>query len=699
MMQHALRTIGEAIIEDAFESEYEPFYTASPISGADKAIQSVVVVRFERIGSRIEYVDTRVIDPEASPQATAARHGYVRSSNVTDNSVTKRASANQPVEEKLSNMLDRWFDEAILGDELLSHPIIGGIHNITGDEIGETREQIEHDIDNIVQQVDYRAFLTMSVIIDGEERFAGELDVFNDGMKRWVMDDTRSKSSATDCYGFARCHVCDEQTECFGLGAKMGEQYVVKQQWPFPGYNSSAAWRSRPLCIDCITAIEVAADRFLEPQDYGVPGMQCRVIPYTLPIPGATEQLKTLIRDARLKLIGADPSAADSSNGTDDEENDAADEERPRPLAAAWDRYRQHLDTASESDGIRLAFSHIVRDSNKTHGIAWIDGVSVDQVEALRNDIETLIATDPVFEQGLLPQPDPPTERQLFSGMWLFNLLAAVRGSNHRGEYIGDETPWVDYTEQLLVQGTITHDDVITAIVREARARYRKRLGTETDFPYDGFHLASAYVFLRVAATHDILQDNRTNGTRDMTIDDRLDDTYTTFGDGIEAFVTAHPSIDDSPGRTAAFVLGAVAAQLSNWQQYRGLSKTFLQNRDIDQLTVDTLTRWQTDIWEKAKVYNAQEGNYGVPWSEAWDVFHDAILAGENEDWKTTANELQYPFLLGTQIGPSISQRATENRERNDADTSTADSDDPAPNAATDASPPDSTDDSTSATN
>lgn len=657
MMQAALQTIGEAIIGDECTTDYQPYYTASPISGSNKAIESVVVVRFERIGDRMEYLDTQLVEPGDSPEATANTFGYVYSSGKTDNSVTKRLTENNPVDERYPAMGD-WFDEDVLGDELFSDPEIAGIHSLIREEVGSTHDQIKQDIDNIAQRVEYRALLTLSITEDGEERYVGDLRAYNEGMKHWAADDLRTKSTAKDSYGFAPCSVCDEETECFGLGAKMGEQYAVKQQWPFFGVNSSEAWRNRPLCMNCITAIEVAADRFLEPQDYGVPGVRCRVIPYALPLPGADEQLKALIREARLELSGGD----DTENDEDD-----AESVRERPLSTAWETYRNAVEANDQSDALRLAFSHIVRESTKTHGVAWIDGVSVDQVVSLRTGIEDLYESDPVFEHGLLPQPDPPSERQLFSGNWLFWLLAGTRGSDHRGQYIGDETPWVEYTERLLTNGTINYSEVIAVLMREISARYRDRLSDDANYPYDGFHLAATYGFLRLASAQGILRDTRieetqTNGDTAMTMQ-TLDGSYTSFGDGIREFVTAHPSIENSPGRTAAFVLGAAAAQLSNWQAYRGNSRTFVQTRDIDQLTAETLTRWQTDIWEKAKVYNSQAGRYGVPWSDAESLFHEATLAGENEGWQATAEEIRYHYVLGVNVGPSISQRAQANRE------------------------------------
>jgi hypothetical protein len=581
-----------------------------------------------------------------------------------------------------------WFDEDILGDELLSDPEIAAVHSIICEKVGSTHAQIKHDIDTIAPQVEYRALLTLSIIEDGEERYVGDLNSYNEGMKQWAAADLRTKSTAQDSSGFARCSVCDEETECFGLGAKMGEQYAVKQQWPFPGVNSSEAWRNRPLCMDCLTAIEVASDRFLETQSYGVPGIHCRVIPYTLPMPDADEQLKELIHEARFELAGGNEDQIvdeDNDEGIDENE-EARDDARQRPLSTAWEVYRQAVKADEQPDALRLAFSHIYRESTKTHGVAWIDGVSIDQVVTLQTGLEDLYENDPMFEQGLLPQPDLPTERQVFSGSWLLWLLAGTRGSDHRNQYIGDETPWVDYTERLLTDGTIDYNELVAVLIREIRARYRDRLGDDTEYPYDGYHLAATYGFLRLASAQGILRDTQTQTDEDehraMTMNS-LDGSYTSFGDGIREFVAAHPSIDNSPGRTAAFVLGAAAAQLSNWQAYRNLSRTFVQTRDVDQLTAETLTHWQTDIWEKAKVYNSQAGRYGVPWSDAESLFHEATLAGENEGWQATAEEIRYHYVLGVNVGPNISQQAKENRQNEDVPPT--EDGEPVPNPAIDA--------------
>jgi hypothetical protein len=97
--------------------------------------------------------------------------------------------------------------------------------------------------------------------------------------------------------------------------------------------------------MDCLTATEVASDRFLEAQEYGVPGVRCRVIPYALPMPGATEQLKALIREARFALSG----------GGDGDATDVESETvtvRERPLSAAFGMLEAHGERIDEQRAI-----------------------------------------------------------------------------------------------------------------------------------------------------------------------------------------------------------------------------------------------------------------------------------------------------------------------------------------------------------
>jgi hypothetical protein len=96
----------------------------------------------------------------------------------------------------------------------------------------------------------------------------------------------------------------------------------------------------------------------------------------------------------------------------------------------------------------------------------------------------------------------------------------------------------------------------------------------------------------------------------------------------------------------------------------RNLNRTFVQNRDAAHLSTENLSKWETAIWQKAKTYNAQNGNYGIPWSAAQELFHEAVLRGENEGWNASKDELQYHYILGVTFGPKVAAQASENQEQ-----------------------------------
>jgi hypothetical protein len=630
----SLQVIGETIAEEEFdEHPYATYYDPDALSG-NQAIESVVVLRFEEDEDGLNYLGPRLVDPD-EPLSMAIEYGYSNRYNQYDHSLTQRASSS------ITKELDRLFawptSEEIGG--AADEPLVVAL-----DEAFEREaDAIRDDIESREEAIEYKALLTVSLVDENGERYPGEVEVFNRGIRESYMATIETSSSAVECSGETHCTVCDELTRTFGLGANLDNAYTVKKQWPFPEYNSSLAWQSRPLCIDCVVDIEVALDHFIGAQDYGAPGVRCRVIPYALPVDGASERLRRLVKNGREPLIGT-----------------GNEQERKRPLSAAWDAYRGEVELGIEDDFLRLAFTHYVRDSAKTHGVAWIDGISTDQVRELETTAETVLDESPVFEQKQLPKPNSPNERQIFTGMWLFGLLTEEIDSNHDGENTGDDSQWAEYTERLLTNGTIPHDAVVASVVRKARARWRARLEDEENYPYDGFHIANAYAFLRTCAEHGVLRDARTEHSMKPEL---LDGEYISFGAGLKEFVDAHPSIATSPGRKAGFILGAAAAQLSNWQIRRGLNRTFVQNRDVARLTTERLTEWQTYVWEKAKTYNAQAGNYGVPWSDAESLFHEAVLIGENEGWNATNDEIRYHYILGVNVGPNVARRAREDRD------------------------------------
>lgn len=641
MLLQALSVIGDEIASHEFPTKYVACCDADALSG-NQEVHSVIVLDFEETTDGFAYAGARSVDPQ-SPLEMAITYGYVNRYNQYDHSLTQRATSSLLTE--LGRLFSWPTDESI--GSFRENSLIQSLN----DAFIEHESAIRADVETYEEEIEYKALLTVCLHQNGERRFPGEIEELAEATYTAYSDALSNDSqSATDAKGKTVCAVCDTQTETFGLGAKLDQMYTSKKQWPFPAYNASRAWQSRPLCGDCVLNIEVATDRFLKRQSFGAPGIRCRAIPYALPTEDGDDELRSLIKNARQELLN---------------------EDSDRPLNAAWSTHKTLFGGDGSESALRLAFVHYYRDSAKAHGVAWIDGVSTDQINEILEVYAGLQRSNPVYTNQFIAQVDSfysPTEKQIFTGMWLFGILSEYSDSDHEGNRIGDENEWIEFTQSVLTGSTIRYESLVSAITEEAIARYQDRVTEEetSQYPYDGFHALRSYGLLRVLSKLGVLADKRSSLEMDTS---KITGEFITFGEGLREFIEAHSSISESPGRRAAFVLGAAAAQLSNWQQRRNLNRTFVQNRSVEQLTTHQLTIWQRMIWEKAKTYNAQAGNYGVPWSDAEELFHEAVLEGRENGWGATKDELQYHYILGVNVGPRIAQTARENRKEGNSDT------------------------------
>ncbi len=631
MLLDALATIGDELAKQHFESKYLACCSPDALRG-NQAIETVIELEFKRTEEGLTYRGTRIVDP-IDPLEMAIKYGYANRYNHLDHSLTQRASSSILTE--FDRMID-WPQDNAIGD-VVDDPFVEEL----ADAFDTYASRIRDDLEQYDESIDYKVLLTIRFQEDGSIQYPGEIEALARGAFNAYKGSLETFSNATGSSGITRCAICDEEGETFGLGAGLDAMYTFKKQWPFPKYNASNAWQSRPLCAECIRNLEAVSKLFLDKQDHGAPGVRCRVVPYALPIDGADDRLRSLIRGGYKNLT---------------------DDESERPLSNAWAQYQSEAEILNEAEVLRLSFVHYIRDSNKTHGVATIDGVSIDHVNSIIETFETVLDTHPFFQIEPFSNLTSPSEKQVFTGMWLYDLLCDISDSDHESNPIGDDNRWANYTEALLTASSIRYGEFVNGLTREAIVRYRERLSNddEEDYPYDGFHVARAFAFQRTCARLDLLTDDHTDHTMNL---DSITGDYVTLGDGLAEFIDAHDSIDQSPGRSAAFILGAVAAQLSAWQMNRNLNRTFVQNRDAAHLSTENLPKWETAIWEKAKTYNAQNGNYGIPWRTAHELFHKAVLRGENEGWNASKDELQYHYILGVTFGPKIATRASENWE------------------------------------
>lgn len=755
-MLAALKTIGEAITDAEFRDPSEQYWTPGKMADA----QAVVVIRLVERESDAEgdedqelvldYAGTR-LRSAGDPVDMARTYGYVYN-HIRDQSLTQRV-AGSPA--KNLGYLMAWPDQEAIGD-VRDAPIVRALREVfdregdvirdgdesrdgvlayfdTGDENGEdengeTDEDDETDErETLTPSSSEPVFLTIEVVDQsGASRWPGEIDAFREAARNYRRDKLATRSAGSGNTGEAVCSVCNERGPVYGAGAPNDRIYTLKRQGPFASHNASEAWRNRPLCIECITAIETAWERFVGPQQYGLPGIRCRVIPYALPVPGGDEQLRTLIRHSRDDIIGTERYDGD---------------EAERPLARAWSGYRDEIDRGRVEDALRLSIIHYRKDKSRSHTMSLIDGVSQPGVERIEATAAA-VTEQPAYIAALRPGGPPeetgirvaPSEREIWTGMWAYDLLAREASRSGDDPEPRDAQIWIEVTAALLTGGSLPFESVISAVADELRARIRsdrdQGIDRESDLddpyyapPFDGIHVAEIYVLLETLAACGVLDveaaresdsidakptlrvtsltamsndradrdDDQEQNDQDQNQELGPDAEYPSLGAAVEAYIDAHEPIAGSPGRTAAFAMGVMSASLSSWQQRRDLNSTHLQNVDINSLSVDTLPRMRSKIWDKARTYNAQKGNYGTPWSDLHAIVDEAILDGESGGWEATRDDVQTYFIMGSVAGPRLSS-LVESKQGDEDEDETADELPTEPEIATEAEPEQLTD-------
>ena len=698
----ALRTIGEAIASEEFVDEFDRFYTASRMADT----QAIVVVRLvEAADGTLSYDETYLRAPE-DPVDMAHTYAFAYN-HKTDRSITQRIAGSP--RSNIERMLE-WPDQEAIGDAR-DAPIIAALREAFERDrnaiLEDTAAMFDLEDDDQDQEQEggdgglspssaEPVFVTIEIAddpeqVEGEGRFPGAIPAIREGIRHYSGRTFEKKSQGKGMVGDARCAVCDAETRVYGAGAYLDRTYALKQQWAFADTNASEAWRNRPLCVDCITAINTAVDRFLEPQQYTVPGgITCRVVPYALPVEGGDEQLRRLISAAREDLLGTESYPARDG-----------DERATRPLKTAWDEYRGEVDIIDREDALRLSVVHYKKNKSRREMLSWIDGVSVPAVDRVEQ-LAAEIVERPAYLAALQPG-DPketgnyvaPTERQIWSGMWAYDVLASESSAVGTDPSASDDPVWIAVTAALLVDGTVPYETVSSAIADEMIARYQsdrdeyQNLESEIDDPYysppyDGVHAAEVYCLV---ATLDVVgvidrdgddadndQDTSMNTTETDTEQDQeqaLEDdepSFQSLAEAVEWYLERDTWIDRSPGRTAAFGMGVMASALSAWQQRRGLNRTFLQSVTPEDLDLDELQRMKTRIWEKSTTYNSQNGRTGTPWSGLHVIVDKAIRDARTSGLGAPRDDLASYFITGAVAGPRLNAHVDSDSGGDDED-------------------------------
>ncbi|XVH33886.1 helix-hairpin-helix domain-containing protein (plasmid) [Haloferacaceae archaeon DSL9] len=125
----------------------------------------------------------------------------------------------------------------------------------------------------------------------------------------------------------------------------------------------------------------------------------------------------------------------------------------------------------------------------------------------------------------------------------------------------------------------------------------------------------------------------------------------------LEHFLESSPAIRDNPERRSIFLLGAMVAQLSNYQQREERGSTLIRAYPASAITQEVAMRAHSEVVEKMNAYMQQQGYSSPMYRELYGPLMEALGQAPPETWETRPAHLQFYYGLGVAYGQSASSK------------------------------------------
>jgi hypothetical protein len=398
----------------------------------------------------------------------------------------------------------------------------------------------------------------------------------------------------------------------------------------------------------------------LGPQEFDIPQIRCRILPYT--VAGNSDVLRAFTELYRENIT--------------QEQFDGID---------AFTHTVSTIEGVEGADSLRFFVMFYQQNQSEIKGIHTVEGVSALSLLTFNRQYKKVCRESPVndceFMKTALYTEDSDgavdhenrfaaSTRQLLSGVWFYRLFFENRNRKGNGESTPDPGSWRELFESLFVHQEVDYNTVIQETMQELYVA-----DNTEEYSYGTYHLPallSTHYFLETCDKTGCLT---SDGSDDSTYPSMngLNETYTSYGDAVESIINNNPGLANNPGQETAFLLGVLASRLSAWQDRRGNSRTFIDSNELVNLDPAEGERWVTRIWDKALTYNRQENNGGVPWQGVYNAFHEANTAYKQSKNSIGKDEYRYYYVEGVNIGSALTvdrdtdSRNTENRTTTEA--------------------------------
>lgn len=123
----------------------------------------------------------------------------------------------------------------------------------------------------------------------------------------------------------------------------------------------------------------------------------------------------------------------------------------------------------------------------------------------------------------------------------------------------------------------------------------------------------------------------------------------------LEHFIASSPVLRDDPERRGVFLLGALIAQVSNYQQMEDRGSTLVDAYPPSAITPNVAERAHSTTIEKLNAYKRQTDSSSTMYSELSEPLTRAFGRAPPETWETRQVHLQFVYGLGIAYGQTAS--------------------------------------------
>lgn len=599
-MLRELKALGKYMREDEGVGGLDIFMDIQKLEGFD----NIITIDFSQETESYVFSGVTVHDMPGRESKLLYKFGSSRGGDRTPTSCVTE------VEKTVPRIFD-WFSKEESDSELIAAATAA---------YEEQGENIQTAVEEKYNSVDGGAVLTVRFEKDGELRFIGAFDIFQDALKRNEITNWYHKYDTDSVSEDATCAVCGQQKQVFGYAFPLNF-YTVNNPRLAPDFEQGRSWQNIPICEDCGIDLTIG-EKFLEDRAkfsyYIGENVQYYVIP-SFPIgEPVTEILQNTAANSDEPFLECEGFYRERG-------------QNEFPLTMTFLFYQDEQSSKKVQKYVEdVAPSHLL-EADEALQDAYLDiyegrklDVGIEENQSIRQ-LNTLIFR-------VLPQPDRDdsgqTDKKAFFNDALF------------------------LTEKILKAEPVKFEYLLDLFVPEIMSQFRNN-------EYYPVYAVRTFMFLEFLNAIDIVEGYGDTMTQDF--EQLMADLETIENETLNEFFENYGHAFDTAEKRAIFLEGVLAQHLMDKQQAMRNSDDAPFRKKLSSLRLNErkLKELFPRIDDDLETYNeAGERKFRSDYTALKQTIGHYLIEADEQGWELEDTELRYYFMLGLSLNKAFKDRS-----------------------------------------